>query len=196
LAWPEAQLDAGGNGCDQVTLQPGWYENLFIMDGRYEVYDLPVDGTGALMDPKGWMEVLIRQRFEEQSSNYACANDQNRSLGNVPTWTSDTMSPPTGSASSAAPAVQPTVVPTTAPKATTAPTQAVQTVERRATGQNATLTFKAGEAVYGWKIVMGDKVCDRGECYLPSAPAAGQVTSGVVNPWPNEVPASTKVWKP
>jgi len=66
---------------------------------------------------------------------------------------------------------------------------------RRPSGANQTIRFSQGEKVYGWKIVLDSgAICDGGECYLPSAPAGGEVTSGVVNPWEEEIPANTTQW--
>jgi hypothetical protein len=68
---------------------------------------------------------------------------------------------------------------------------------RQATGQNNRLHFEAGAAVWGWEIVLDNgKTCTGGDCYLPSSPSAGTVLSGVINPWPGEVPTNTPVWQP
>ena len=72
----------------------------------------------------------------------------------------------------------------------------VKTAERRETGQEKALPFSEGEGVYGWRIVLDDgRTCDGGGCYFPSAPSAGTVTSGVINPWADEV-KDAKVWQP
>lgn len=166
LRWPPAGLDAGGNGCDLVVLRPGWYENLWFDDGRFETYNVPD------RDQEGWIEVLATQRADEQAAHYACPA---KDFADIPQWDSSLESPP---------ATEPTATPTTV-----AP-------ERRETGQEQTLRFEVGESVYGWRIVLDTgEVCDGGECYLPSAPSAGTVTSGVINPWPAEVEGVTP-WEP
>ncbi|MCC6710754.1 MAG: hypothetical protein IT416_00135 [Candidatus Pacebacteria bacterium] len=58
--------DLGGGGCDMTVLTPGWYENVGIEDGRFEVYDVPSS------DYPGWVEVLVAQRVEEQADHYGC----------------------------------------------------------------------------------------------------------------------------
>ncbi len=63
---------------------------------------------------------------------------------------------------------------------------------RRESGQNNSIAFNPGEMVYGWQIVLVDgRRCDGGECFLTSAPVAGIVTSGVVNPWATEIVGKT-----
>lgn len=85
IAWPKGELDAGGEGCDLVILTPGWYENLLILDGRYEVYDVPS------ADYSGWVEVLGQQRAEEQATHYSCPS---KSFEDIPQWESSFPSPP------------------------------------------------------------------------------------------------------
>jgi hypothetical protein len=68
----------------------------------------------------------------------------------------------------------------------------VNGLTRRETGQGNTLAFNPGEMVYGWWIVLVDgRTCDGGNCFLTSAPVAGTVTSGVVNPWTTEIVGKT-----
>lgn len=166
IAWPKGNLDAGGNGCDLAVLRPGWYENLKIHDGRYEVYNVPQDDYG------GWLEVLATQRADEQAANYSCPA---KDFENIPQWDSSSPSPPTA---------EPTATPT------------VEACERRTTGENKSLRFNAGEAVYGWRITLDTgKECDGGKCYLLSAPSSGEVTSGVICPWPEEV-QGVNPWDP
>ncbi|MDO9027557.1 MAG: hypothetical protein Q7U68_01675 [Candidatus Roizmanbacteria bacterium] len=63
---------------------------------------------------------------------------------------------------------------------------------RRETGQGNTLAFNPGEMVYGWRIVLFDgRTCDGGNCFLTNAPVGGTVTSGVINPWTNEIVGKT-----
>jgi hypothetical protein len=85
LRWPKAELDAGGEGCDLVILTPGWYENFQVLDGRYEVYDIPSN------DYDGWVEVLGQQRADEQSANYSCPT---KTFEDLPQWESSIPSPP------------------------------------------------------------------------------------------------------
>lgn len=85
IAWPKGGVDAGGNGCDLVILTPGWYENLAITDGRYEVYDVP---SG---DYTGWVKVLGQQRADEQTADYGC---DKKAFEDLPQWTSSVVSPP------------------------------------------------------------------------------------------------------
>lgn len=183
IAWPQGGLDVGGNGCDLVVLRQGWYENLVILDGRYEVYDVPQT------DYEGWLEVLAVQRADEQSANYRCPSKR---FADIPQWDSTSPSPPI------APTTTPTATPTRGPTPSPTPTTTVARI-RRATGQNKSLTFQVGDSVYGWRIKLADsRTCDGGECWLPTTPLSGTVTSGVINPWPNEVPEKTKKnpWKP
>ena len=89
--------------------------------------------------------------------------------------------------------VQPTATPVPPTPATAAP------AERRPSGERQAIQFNTGESVYGWEIELGDgRKCTAGECYLPSAPMAGKVTSGVVNPWDTEISAKAKAnpWNP
>lgn len=80
LAWPQGGLDAGGEGCDLVVLEPGWYENFEVTDGRYEVYDVPSS------DYIGWVKVLVADatqgRVAEQAAHYGCPAD----TGHVLVW--------------------------------------------------------------------------------------------------------------
>jgi hypothetical protein len=85
ITWPKGNLDAGGNGCDLVILTPGWYENLQVQDGRYEVYDVPSS------DYPGWVNVLGQQRADEQAKDYGCPA---KSFLDLPQWESPIPSPP------------------------------------------------------------------------------------------------------
>ncbi|MBU3957058.1 hypothetical protein KKI19_02185 [Patescibacteria group bacterium] len=121
---------------------------------------------------------MVTQRAEEQMFHYDCIG---KDLSDIPVWDSSNPSPPTS---------------VTAPSKSEEPKETISTSERRATGQNKTLRFAKGEAVYGWRIELDTgKVCDGGGCYLPVAPGPGEVTSGVVNPWPTEVEGVTP-WDP
>lgn len=100
-------------------------------------------------------------------------------------WAMTHVYPP--GAAQAAPADQPAAsAPTAAPrqvapKATAAP---AANGERRTSGENKAIKFSKGEAVVGWQIVINGKTYN--QCYFASAPGAGQVTNGVVNPWDGE----------
>lgn len=85
IAWPKGSVDAGGDGCDLVILTPGWYENLQVTDGRYEVYDVPSS------DYSGWVGVLGQQRADEQANDYGCPA---KSFSDLPQWKSPIPSPP------------------------------------------------------------------------------------------------------
>ena len=65
LSWDENSIE--GEGCEMAVLNPGWYEDFQILDGRYEIYTLPSK------DPAGWREVLIQQRVAEQAKHYGCS---------------------------------------------------------------------------------------------------------------------------
>lgn len=70
----------------------------------------------------------------------------------------------------------------------TAPALGANGLPRRESGQNNTIAFNPGEMVYGWRITFSDgRMCDGGQCFVTSAPLAGTVTSGVVNPWSSEI---------
>jgi len=90
--------------------------------------------------------------------------------------------------------VEPTA--TSTAKATAIPT--ATPLPRRETGEGNSLVFSAGEAVYGWKIVLlpSGRTCDGGLCWLPVAPEGGIVTSGVINPWSEEIPPEVTPWVP
>lgn len=85
IRWLEGEMDAGGDGCDLVILTPGWYENLEMLDGRYEVYDVPSS------DYSGWVGVLGQQRADEQEVHYGCPE---KSFADLPQWESSIPSPP------------------------------------------------------------------------------------------------------
>lgn len=67
LSWGENSIK--GEGCEIVVLSGGWYENFKILDGRYEIYDLPSS------DIDGWTKVLVDQRVAEQAAHYGCSAD-------------------------------------------------------------------------------------------------------------------------
>ena len=95
-----------------------------------------------------------------------------------------------GEQASPSPTATATVTPTVTPTAIPLP--------RRETGEGNSLVFSVGEAVYGWKIVLlpSGRTCDGGLCWLPVAPEGGIVTSGVINPWSEEIPPEVTPWVP
>lgn len=69
---------------------------------------------------------------------------------------------------------------------------------RRASGENRTIMFGPGDAVFGWHLGLGDSQddCDNGGCYLPSAPSFGWCGGCVINStWPGEIPADAVPWE-
>lgn len=184
IVWNGKSLGGPDNGCAFVELKPGWYPNFYILDGRYEIRSLPA------VNADFWKQKLTLDGLAEQGAHYGCPSGL--TYDQVTKWDSALPSPPVTGQVAPAPVtsdVKPTAV---------APIS-VPAKERRATGANETLSFQMGESVYGWGIsLLNGKTCTGGECYLASAPTGGSVTSGVVNPWDNEVPAATKarVWKP
>lgn len=185
--------------CGLVVLEPGFYRALYIVDGRYEIRDLPMGNEGF------WKQKLAVDRAVEQREHYGCSD---KKFEEIPVWKSSNPSPPaavtqsTTSSVTAVPtatpktqSIQPTATPVPpAPTATTAPA-----AERRLSGERQAIQFNTGESVYGWEIELGDgRKCTGSECYLPSAPMTGKVTSGVVNPWNSEISAKAKAnpWSP
>ena len=175
-----------GGGCAIAVLMPGFYPEFTILDGRYEIYNLP----GIQQD--SWTKKLVSERVQEQTAHYGCTY----TLSDVQIWNQDGTASPLSSArlaattATAAPAATTVAYATTAAPAATAPA-----AERRISGANQSIPFSEGESVYGWRIVLDNGFgCDGGECYLPSAPVGGTVTSGVVNPWKEEIPTNTTPW--
>lgn len=166
-------------GCGLVVLEPGFYRALYIVDGRYEIRDLPMGNEDF------WRQKLAEDRAKEQVENYGCAD---RKASDIPVWKSQNLSPP-ASVSQAPPPTKSSAPP--APAAT----PAVGTKDRLATGVGRSMPFRSGDAVIGFKIVLDNGKSCEGGCYLPSAPSSGTVTDGVINPWPTEV-SNTKTWNP
>ena len=82
ITWPEGGFQAGTiQGCQMVAITTGWYENLKIVDGRVEVYNIPSS------DPEGWFKVLVDQRTAEQSKHYKCPVSEEH----VAYWTTDSL---------------------------------------------------------------------------------------------------------
>jgi hypothetical protein len=77
--WPAGSLDAGGDGCDLVILDPGFYPDLAIEDARYEVYTLPE------RDHDGWITSLATLRMEEQAAHYEGPS----TMDHVQVWSAD-----------------------------------------------------------------------------------------------------------
>lgn len=181
-----------GGGCALTVLQQGWYPNFVILDGRYEIYDLPG------IQQNDWQRKLVAERVAEQAAHYSCTR---KTLADVLIWNEDgttksfttsvttaATAAPVATVAAQAATAAPTVEAATAPAATAAPA-----AERRLSGENQTIDFAQGESVYGWKIQLDNGyTCDLGECYLITAPAAGKVTSGVVNPSEDEISSIAK----
>lgn len=198
-----------GNGpgldrCDLVVLKSdSWFENLHLVDARFEVYNLPA------VDSTGWIRVLTEQRIAEQRDDYGCPA---KNVVDVPIWNSSVQSPPPAIAgfphgASNAPAAQPApaqVVPSTSPSMMVPPASMPTTVsttalpapacatldcrdaDRAPTGIKGSLPFKAGDAVSGEVIRLSNgKSCSK--CYFSKAPVNGTVTNGVIHPWNAEV---------
>lgn len=76
--WTEWNGNVSGSPCALVVLQPGWYPNLTIENGKLDVYDVP------LSDYEGWVNVLVAQRAQEQNDHFGCSHDPTQ----VVVWTS------------------------------------------------------------------------------------------------------------
>lgn len=194
IQWQGRSLGYPTDKCGLVVLLPGWYEKFTLTDGRYEVYDLPNSNR------EFWIKDLARQRAEEQANHYACSLKTD-----VPVWESSLpavvwsiVQPPEESTASATPMVA--VTPTAIGEAAAAPTKAVATAtcERLVTGVGNTLAFAQGDTVVGYQIEIAGETCTSAAgstCWLKSAPAAGEVTDGVVCPWTEEIPTNPE-WEP
>ena len=190
--WPKGNKEDATGRCDLVILNPGWYEDLHLVDGRFEVYAIGSDRAG-------WIKNLGEQRAKEQQDNYNCSA---KSFGDIPQWSSDIKSPPTGvnfqgpTSGTQQPAAQNTPTPSSGssqaqPQPAAAPQtqggqpsstcETVNCKERRGAG-----TFSAGEAVYGYSIRLNSGTT-HSQCWLENAAAGGTVTDGVINPWKTEV---------
>lgn len=78
VSWPEAGLNAGGNGCDFVVLPTGNYNDIRVLDGEYNIFDLP--STNQVQS----IESLVSQRVDQQVS-YGCPS----SLNHILIWNDD-----------------------------------------------------------------------------------------------------------
>ena len=172
-----------GGGCALAVLEPGWYPSFVILDGRYEIYDLPG------IQQNDWQRKLVAERVAEQATHYSCSG---KTLADVLIWNED------GTITSFATAVLAATRPATVSQAATtvvetAATAVSASADRRPSGSDQSIAFAAGESVYGWRIQLDNgNVCDGGECFLTAAPTNGTVTSGVVNPWPDEVSSAAR----
>ncbi len=91
---------------------------------------------------------------------------------------------PTPPIATPAPVAPPAPAPPVAPPVVPTPSSP----QRMETGQNRSLHFDAGSTVFGWKIVLDSgQMCDGGNCLIHNTPVGGNVTSGVINPWPQEI---------
>lgn len=181
-----------GGGCAMVVLQPGWYPWFTLLDGEVDVYQIPP------VNMDYWPRKLVQDRFDEQGLHYGC----DRNLDDIAVWNEQGASVPFSSLYPATTvAVRPTVVSQAAvtpvieatQAATVAAATASPSADRRPSGSDQSISFSTGEAVYGWRIELSNgAVCDGGNCFLVSAPTNGTVTSGVVNPWPDEVSSAAR----
>jgi len=62
---------------------------------------------------------------------------------------------------------------------------------RQATGVNGTLSFQAGDTVYGTTIIINGTTYCNG--YIVNVSATGTVTNGVINPWATEIANATEL---
>lgn len=60
-----------GNPCALVALAPGYYYQVTISSGRFEVYYLP---NSEPRDPDGWSRVLADQAQQKEHNLYECPN--------------------------------------------------------------------------------------------------------------------------
>lgn len=161
VEWPQGNLDAGGNDCDIVVLNPGFYPDLRITDARYEIYDLPD------RDQDGWITVLAEQRAEEQGEHYLCSGD----VEDVLVWSADPHEEPWATRRRAS--------------------GEDYLIPFNAGDEVFGFSIYLGDVVYTEGVGHdGNLICDGGGCYLPEAPTHGWVGGGVVNSWwPGEIPA-------
>lgn len=176
-----------GGGCALVVFQPGFYRNLVILDGRYEVYNLP----GIQQD--SWIKKLISERVQEQAAHYGCPT---LTFETVPSWKEDGTSVPFSSLT--APTVAATVASTAVEESATAVSQTA-VCQRQETGKGLTLDFAKGDIVVGYRLEIGGAVCEdtngEGKCWLNGAPMDGKVTDGVICPNTDEIP-TVPAWVP
>lgn len=103
IVWEDKTLgDPDKKGCALVELKPGWYPNLGIIDGRYEIRDLPTVGA------EPWRQRLTLERMAEQAKHYGCAET---TYDKIPQWESKLPSPPENVAAVKVPTVTPTATP-------------------------------------------------------------------------------------
>lgn len=67
-----------GNPCALVALAPGYYYQVTISSGRFEVYYMP---NSEPRDPDGWSRVLADQAQQKEAKLYQC---QNKDLTEIP----------------------------------------------------------------------------------------------------------------
>jgi len=77
----------GKLGCALFMLTPGYYRNITVTDGRFEVYFLPNSNP---LDPTGWSKVLADQAQSVEHSIYKCPN---KALSEIPVFFSSELAP-------------------------------------------------------------------------------------------------------
>lgn len=196
IAWNNNASGDVKTGCGLVVLNGGWTSRLTIVDGRYEIYTLPMGDAGF------WMAKLANERMLEQRDHYGCPD---KSAKDIPVWSAPDMpSPPksvqdlwNGPASALQPqataVAQATQSPaaTTVPNAGTQPTAASSQGARRTTENkpNKTITFTKGEPVIGFLIKLSNGKT-YSQCFLANPSMDGSVTDGVVWPFEGEIAAA------
>jgi len=160
VRWPAGKLDAGGGGCDLVVLNPGWFVDLQVKDGRYEVYTLPE------RDHDGWITSLATLRMQEQAEHYGCP----ASMGHVFVWSADPHEELWRNRRRAS--------------------GVDFLIPFYAGDKVYGFSIYRGDVTYIEGVGHeGDLVCDGGGCYLPSAAWDGWCGGCIVNTWWDEIPA-------
>lgn len=188
ISWSKGNMNGLPGRCDLIILLPGWYENLKIVDGRFEIYNI------SNADRAGWIRVLALQRANEQKAKYGCPQ---KTIEDIPQWTSNIEALKGTDGVTAAPSA-PTATPSTstdqgsAAASVAAPDscsqETVDCKERRSTvDAGGDVSFEKGDAVAGVIITIDGKQANSNCTYFKSAPGAGSVKDGVVHPWKAEV---------
>lgn len=195
ISWGNNVADSDPDqGCALVVLNPNsWFENLNIMDGRMEIYDVDVTRLLKTSDQdRGWLYKLAVQAAQEQAADYGCPD---KKFAEINRWGSDIPSPPCGvegfgscdkfgdqTDNNGGDGADQNQDNGTNQGDCTDPAT-INGCERRASinYDGNVVAFKKGEAVAGFKIVIGGKTYQN--CFFRSAPGNGKVTDGVVNYW-------------
>lgn len=164
VAWPAGGLSAGGSGCALVLLESGFYPDLRIIDGRYEVYTLPT------VDQDGWKTVLVTERAAEQAAHYGCPEG----VSHVRVWAADPHE------TSWADRRRASGIDYLIPFSEGDEVYGYAIWDR-------VPTYEEGVGHSPTPI------CDGGGCYLPQAPFAGACGGCVINSWwPGEIPPDAR----